>query len=241
MYNNRFYRTWSKPDGLISFGVSVGETDLFISADKDLTKQAEDIARGIRADIEEYLKTHPDFKESLSPLPHDENASEIVKRMIDASSKAGVGPMAAVAGAIAEAAGKKLCSETEQVVVENGGDIFILSKSTRKIGIYAGDSPLSNKIGIELAASDTPCGVCTSSATVGPSLSFGKADAAVVYSKNCALADAAATAVCNIVKRKDDINEGLKLAKDIEGVEGALIIVKDAFGAWGRIKIVDIT
>ncbi len=241
MYNNRFYRSWSKSDDLISFGITVDETDLFISADKDLTKQAEDAIRKIRADIEEYVKSHLDFKESLLPLAYDENAPEIIKQMLDASIKAGVGPMAAVAGAIAEAVGKQLCGETEEIIVENGGDIYILSKSMRRIGIYAGDSPLSNKIGIELAASDTPCGVCTSSATVGPSLSFGKADAAVVYSKNCALADAAATTVCNIVKRKDDINEGLKIARDIEGVEGALIIIKDAFGAWGKIKIVDIT
>ena len=241
MYNNRFYRSWSKSDDLISFGITVDETDLFISADKDLTKQAEDAIRKTRADIEEYVKSHLDFKESLLPLAYDENAPEIIKQMLDASIKAGVGPMAAVAGAIAEAVGKQLCGETEEIIVENGGDIYILSKSMRRIGIYAGDSPLSNKIGIELAASDTPCGVCTSSATVGPSLSFGKADAAVVYSKNCALADAAATTVCNIVKRKDDINEGLKIARDIEGVEGALIIIKDAFGAWGKIKIVDIT
>ena len=108
--------------------------------------------------------------------------------MLSASSRTGVGPMAAVAGAIAEAVGRQLCSKTEQIIVENGGDIYILSKTARKIGIYAGDSVLSNKIGIEIAAEDTPCGVCTSSATVGPSLSFGKADAAVVYSRNCTLA-----------------------------------------------------
>ena len=240
MYNNRFYRLSSKSGDLISFKVTAGETDLFISAVKDLTELATDAIRKTRRDIEEYIKSNPDFKKSLAPIAYDESAPEIVKQMINASSKARVGPMAAVAGAIAEAVGKQLLSKTEQVIVENGGDIYISSKCPRKIGIYAGTSPLSNKIGIELPAEDTPCGVCTSSATVGPSLSFGKADAAVIYSRSCALADAAATAVCNIVKTKDDINEGLKLAKVIEGVEGALIIVKDAFGAWGKIKIIDI-
>jgi len=241
MYNNKFYRSWSKPDDLISFRVTAGETDLFISADKDLTKQAGDAIRKARADIEEYIKSTTDFKESLEPLPHNEKAPEIVKQMMEVSSKTGIGPMAAVAGAIAEVVGKQLLSETEEIIVENGGDIFISSKCRRKIGIYAGNSPLSNKIGIELLAEDTPCGICTSSATVGPSLSFGKADATVMYSRNCALADAAATAVCNMVKSKDDINEGLKLARDIEGIEGAMIIIKDAFGAWGKIKIIDIT
>ena len=241
MYTNRFYRSWSKPDNLISFRVTAGETDLFISAESDLTELATDAIRITRADIEEYIKSNPDFKESLEPLPHNEEAPEIVKQIIDASSKANVGPMAAVAGAVAEAVGRQLLSKTEQIIVENGGDIYINSKCPRKIGIYAGNSSLSNKIGIELLAEDTPCGICTSSATVGPSLSFGKADAAVIYSRNCALADAAATAVCNIVKSKDDINEGLKLVKDIEGIEGALIIIKDAFGAWGKIKIIDIS
>lgn len=240
MYNNRFYRFYSKSDDLVSFQVTVAETDLFISADKDLSRQAEAAIKSSRAGIEDYIKLHPDFKKSLIPLKYDKEAPKIVKAMMQAAERAGVGPMAAVAGAIAEAVGKKLLKESAQVIVENGGDIFISSKSARKIGIFAGESPLSEKIRIQLEALDTPCGVCTSSATVGPSLSFGKADAALIYSKNCALADAAATAVCNAVKSKEDIKKGLKLAENIKGVEGAVIIIGDALGAWGEIKIIDI-
>jgi len=240
LYNNRFYRSWSKSSDLISFRVIVEETDLFISADNDLTNQALVAIKNIRANIENYIKSHPDFKTNLVSLPYDKNASFVVKEMLRASSPANVGPMAAVAGAIAEAVGKQLLGKTEQIIVENGGDIFISSKIPRRIGIFAGDSTLSNKIGIEMKPSDTPCGVCTSSASVGPSLSFGSTDATLIYSRSCALADAAATAVGNIVKSKDDINKGLKLAKSIKGVEGALIIVKDALGAWGNIKIIDI-
>ena len=238
---DRFYRSWSKSDELISFRVVIEETDLFISADKDLSKEATSAIREVRADIEEYIKLHSDFKHALEPVAYDEEAPEIVKEMLNASLKSGVGPMAAVAGAVAGAVGKQLCDKTQDIIIENGGDIYMVSKVSRKIGIYAGDSVLSNKIGIEMLPENTPCGICTSSATVGPSLSFGRADAAVIYSKDCALADAVATAVCNIVKTKDDINIALKTAKAIEGVEGALIVIREAFGAWGKIKIVDIT
>ncbi len=241
MYEKRFYRLWSKSKNLISFEVRVKETDLFISADRDLTKEAKEAVGKSREYIEGYIKLHPNFKTSLTPLPHDKNAPEIIRQMLKAAYKAGVGPMAAVAGAIAGEVAKQLLSRTREILVENGGDIYILAKSARKIGIFAGDSPLSNKLAIEISAKDTPCGICTSSATVGESLSFGKADAAVIYSRDCALADAAATAVCNIVKSKGDIKKGINLAKGIKGVEGALIIIKDAFGAWGRIKLVDIT
>ncbi len=241
VYDDRFYRSWSKSKDLVSFEITVKETDLFISADKDLSAQAESAVKEIREDIERYIKLYPRFKTSLTPLPDDKKAPLVIRRMLKASSKAAVGPMAAVAGAIAEIAAKQLLDKTSQIIAENGGDIYILSKSTRTIGVFAGESPLSNKLGIEISAKDTPCGICTSSATVGPSLSFGRADAAVIYSRDCALADAAATAVGNIVKSKDDIKKGLNLAQDIKGVEGALIIIKDAFGAWGKIKIVDIT
>jgi len=240
-YEHRFYRLWSKSGDLVSFEVTIKETGLFVSAQADLSKQTEDAISQTRQDIEGYIRLHPKFKTTLTPLPDDKNAPQIVRQMLKASLKSGVGPMAAVAGAIAEEVGNRLLKETSQVIVENGGDIFISSKTTRRIGIFAGESPLSNKLAVEISAKDTPCGICTSSATVGPSLSFGKADAALIYSRNCALADAAATAVGNIVKSKDDIKKGLKLAEKIKGVEGALIIIKDTFGAWGSIKIVDIT
>lgn len=241
MYEERFYRSWSASKDLVSFRAVVKETDLFISADRDFTAFACGAIKRARQDIEEYIKTYPDFKDSLTPISYDKKAPAIVRQMLYASILAGVGPMAAVAGAIAEAVGGCLLNETKQVIVENGGDIYICSKTSRTVGIFAGESVLSNKMGIELSAGDTPCGICTSSATVGPSLSFGKADAAVIYSRDCALADAAATAVGNTVKSKYDINKGLNVAKDIKGVEGALIIIGDAFGAWGKIKIVDIT
>ena len=81
-------------------------------------------------------------------------------------------------------------------------------------------------------------GVCTSSGTVSHSLSFGKADAALIISFDAALADAAATAAGNAVKNKDYIEKGINLAKSIDGVKGVLIIVGDKMGTWGEIKLI---
>ena len=144
-----------------------------------------------------------------------------------------MGPMAAVAGAISEFVGKGLLNFSSEVIVENGGDIFMQSQSDRIAGIYAGDSPLSQKIGLKIPAEDTPMGICTSSGKIGHSLSFGKADAVVILSKDTALADAAATAVGNIVISAGDIQKGINFAKMIEGVLGVVVIVEDKLGAWG--------
>jgi len=240
MHENRFYRIWSGTEGLTSFKVKVFQTDLFASADKNLTAETNIIIKSLRSDIEKYIKTRPEFESSLTPLEYDKNAPLIIRDMFKAGKAAGVGPMAAVAGAIAEHTGRGLSVYTEEIIVENGGDIYIKSKHPKKVCIYAGTSPLSGKVGIEISAADTPCGICTSSATVGPSISFGGADAAVVYSRSCALADAAATAVCNRVKSKEGIKPAIEMTKKIQGVEGVLIIIKDAMGAWGKIKIIDI-
>jgi ApbE superfamily uncharacterized protein (UPF0280 family) len=91
-----------------------------------------------------------------------------------------------------------------------------------------------------ISPEQTPLGVCTSSGTVGPSLSFGKADAVCILSKSAALADAAATAVGNVVKEKKDIELGLGVGKEIEGVQGILIIVQEKMGVWGGIRLVQL-
>ena len=160
--------------------------------------------------------------------------------MIRTSGLANVGPMAAVAGAVAEFVSKDLLKLSEEIIVENGGDIYLATSRERTIGIYAGDSPLSLKIGILIQPEDSPLGICTSSGTVGPSLSFGKADAICILSKSAALADAAATAVGNRVKEKKDIESGLERGKTIEGVLGTLIIIGDRMGIWGNIRLVQL-
>ncbi|MEW6040613.1 MAG: UPF0280 family protein, partial [Elusimicrobiota bacterium] len=176
-YTERFYRQWSKDTDLVSYTVSVKESDLFIRAEKDLTEKTLKLVKKYRSDIESFIAKNPLFLTSLSPLKIRNGAPPIVKEMAAATEKASVGPMASVAGAISEFVGRDLLKFSKEVIVENGGDIFIKTNKTRKIGIFAGNSPLTGKIAIEILPQKTPLGICTSAGTVGHSLSFGRADA----------------------------------------------------------------
>ena len=237
MFEKRTYRNLVKTDDLVKFEVIVKETDLLVRAKSDLFRETRESVLKHRRQIEAYIEVNPEFQRSLIPLKEDPYAPEIVREMIRTSRLAQVGPMAAVAGAMAESVSKDLLKLSEEVVVENGGDIYLATSRERTIGIFAGDSPLSLKIGIVIGPEDSPLGVCTSSGTVGPSISFGKADAVCILSKSAALADAAATAVGNIVREKKDIESGIERGKEIEGVLGTLIIVGEKMGVWGNVNL----
>jgi hypothetical protein len=237
MFEKRTYRNAVRTDDLVPFEVIVKETDLLIRAEKDLSREAKESVLKYRNQLETYIATNSDFERSLIPVQEVSHAPEIIREMIRTSGLAGVGPMAAVAGAMAQSVSKDLLQLSNEVIVENGGDIYLATTKKRIIGIYAGASPLSMKIGIVIEPGETPLGICTSSGTVGHSLSFGKSDAVCVLSKSAALADAAATAVGNIVREKKDIERGLERGKEIEGVSGVLIIVGEKMGAWGDIHL----
>lgn len=234
----RKYRDLISSHGLVTFRVAVQETDLFVMAEKDLLRETRDAAVRHRHSIETYIATHPVFRESLVPLEDDPVAPEIVQEMLQASQRCGVGPMAGVAGAIAQFVGEDLLAHSGEVIVENGGDIYMKSAKQRRVAIYAGSSSLSLKIGIVIPPDRTPIGVCTSSGTVGHSRSFGKTDAVCILSRSPTLADTAATAVGNQVRSRGDIEKGLALARKIESVRGALIVVGEAFGVWGDVELV---
>jgi len=240
MYQPRTYRHWVKGKGLVSFRVVVKETDLFIRASRNLESKALKLVHKYRDTLERYITRHPSFLTSLDPLPTLDDAPRLVKLMAESARKAGVGPMAAVAGAITEFVGTELLHFTPEVIIENGGDIFIRSLGMRVVGIYAGNSPLSGKIGLEINGEDTPLGICTSSGTVGHSLSHGEADAVVVLAPSATLADTAATAIGNLIKHADDIPQGIEFAQGIEGLQGLLIIKDDKVGIWGEAKICSI-
>jgi hypothetical protein len=239
-YQERRYRNLLSELGLVSFQVQVKETDLYIKAAQNLREPAYRSILRYRYELEQYILGHPEFLHSLVPLGEDEFAPPIVRRMIWAARCAGVGPMAAVAGAVAEAVGRDLLRESPEVIVENGGDIFLRSPKEVKVGIFAGASPLSLRIGLRVPAADHPWGVCTSSATVGPSLSFGHADAVCVLAASAALADGAATAVGNVVQSSLDLERGLEKARSIEGLTGVVIILGDKLAAWGQIQLAEI-
>ncbi|MFH2071056.1 MAG: UPF0280 family protein [Elusimicrobiota bacterium] len=241
MYEPKFYRNWQGNDDLTTFDVRVEETDLFIRAGKDLRKKALPLVLKYRKVIEEYIRREPEFLTSIVPLKHVcPRPPSIIKDMLRSSQAAGVGPMAAVAGAIAEAVGRELLKFTDEIIVENGGDIFLKIKKPRTIGIYAGKSALSGKIGIVVRPGQTPLGVCTSSGRVGHSLSFGRADAVVVMSRSAALADAVATACANLVRRESDVKPAIEFVKKIRGVTGAAAIKNDKIAAWGDIKFCEL-
>jgi uncharacterized protein len=219
------------------YTVKISETDLYVLTDSDLCETAYQSALGYRAQIEEYIRYHPEFKTSLIPLPIDNLSPEIIKEMLEAAKTAGVGPMASVAGAIAEHVGKDLLAYSPNVIVENGGDIYLNVKDDISIGVFAGDSPLSGRIALTVAAAETPLGLCTSSGTIGHSLSFGIADAVCIKSESAALADAAATSVGNLIRKKSDVKKGLDRAMAIKGVLGVLIVTGDTLAIQGSMEL----
>ncbi len=233
----RVYRQAFQSAGWRRFTVRVQETDLFIQAASQLTGQARELVLQQRRYVEQYIAEYPAFLHTLEPWPVQGPMPAVVRQMIDAGQAAGVGPMAAVAGALAEAVGRGLLAFSPQVIVENGGDIFLHTRQPVVVGIYAGRSPLNLKIGVR-AGGDGACAVCTSSGSIGHSLSLGKADAVCVLADNAALADAAATRIGNQVRRAGDEQAAAGLARQIHGVRGVVIICGKTLAAWGDVELV---
>lgn len=234
----RTYQQWIRADELVPFRVTIQESDLLCLARCDLTDLTRQTLLYYRSQIEQYIAHDPDFRQSLQPIAVNSDAPPIIREMAAAAQQVGVGPFASVAGAIAEYVGKTLLPFSPELLVENGGDIFLAGTRARIIGIYAGNSPLTGKIALKIDASQMPCGICTSSGTVGPSLSFGKADAAIVLARSTALADACATAIGNMVSTPDHIEQELHVAAQTPCVEGAVIIIGKELGVWGNLQIV---
>ena len=239
-YQKRRYRVHCGRRGLTAFTVRVKETDLWILAQRDLSRQALESVLNHRRSLETYLSQRPGFLESLTPLPPDPLAPPLVRAMLQAGQTAGTGPMAAVAGAMAQAVGEELRELSPQVVVENGGDLFLAADRELTVGLWAGDSPLSGRLGIRVAGERMPTCLACSSGTVGHSLSLGRADAAVVAARDGALADAAATALGNRVSRRDHLAPALEWVSSLPGVEGALVVLGDRLGAWGEMTLVEL-
>jgi ApbE superfamily uncharacterized protein (UPF0280 family) len=238
MFEPRTYRARVTRGRLTAFEVRVKETDLHVQAQRDLSDVTREIILEQRGYLEAYIRQHPEFHTALAPWPLTGPAPNIVRDMIAAGAAAGVGPMAAVAGAIAEHVGRALMAYSAEVIVENGGDIFLQTTEAATVAVFAGASPLSLRIGIRAGGRNAALGVCTSSGTVGHSLSFGRADAVCVVSRCCALADAAATAIGNRINSPQDIHAGIAIGQGIAGVTGLLIVAADQMGIWGAIEVV---
>lgn len=240
-YRQRLYRR-SPGFGDFSFEVQVEESDLWISGVKpDHKVMIYDRLLHYRNSLKTFLQRHPEWQESLVPVDSAlyPLAPPLARQMMSASALAGVGPMAAVAGALAEAVGRDIAQLASGFVVENGGDVFLTGCSEYNLAIFAGSSPLSGSLGIKLsAASSFSCGVCTSSARVGHSLSFGRADAVTIVAVNTALADAVATAMANRVQKRGDLALVVESALSLEGVTGALAVLDSDLAAAGDLELI---
>ena len=186
--------------------------------------------------LEQYIERHPAFGSALEPIELRADAPGVARRMARAAARVGIGPMAAVAGAMAQCGAEAgLAAGAREVIVDNGGDIYLQAVTPVVVGLYAGRARLGEKLAFSLQPEDTPIAVCSSSGKMGHSLSLGRCDLATVVAKDAALADAAATQAANLVQTPDDVTSALNLIAAIEGVAGVLIAQDDRVGLAGRL------
>ncbi len=243
-YEPRFYRGIMGADRFKSFAVTFKETDLWIGVDPKhyctgMKNYTQDLLKGLRASLEGYIRREPDFFYSLTPYKVSKRAPNIVTTMARAASKAKVGPMAAVAGVFSQWIGQSLerAYGLREIIVENGGDIYINTRKSATFSVYAGKCGLPDQIMFEVPSYLFPVGVCTSSGTLGHSFSFGIADAVTVICKDVGLADAYATYFCNAVQPGKDIMDVLELSSQYEDVIAIVIISEGKFGIRGDVRI----
>jgi len=238
-YQPRVYRKSAESPDLVGFAVVVGETDLHIQAEVRLADEALESVRQARTQIERHIQRYPDFASCFAPLPEPDGCSALVSSMYRAGQQAATGPMAAVAGAVAAYVGQQLLAKSRQVIVENGGDIFLATEVARVVAIEAGQSRFSGQLGLAIPGA-VQLGVCTSSGTVGHSVSSGQADAAVVVAPDTALADAVATATANRIQGPRDCQQAVQWATQLPDITGVVAICGDQMAVAGEIEIVPI-
>jgi hypothetical protein len=239
-YRERSYRSRFSNDERRWFCVKFLESDLWIGVDRgsySASMEADTYAMlvELRRSMDAYLLMDPAYKATLTPYDAGLEAPEILKEMSRVSHKTGIGPMSAVAGAVAKRVADFL--GTKEVIVENGGDIYAKAASDMDISVFAGQSPLSEKIGLHIPAADFPLGICTSSGTVGPSLSLGRADAVMIVCKDVLLADSYATAMANRIKTVDDLQPVIDSISEIPEILGAIAVKDDRMAITGRFEL----
>lgn len=243
----RKYRSVHNTERFRFFNTTIFESDLHIGIDPasfnhSLIESATEDIKKIRNILNNYNKLNNKFFSSLNPLALDDSAETEVRSMLNAGILANVGPMAAVAGLTSETVGRKLFEkfQIKEIVVENGGDIWASVNEPLLVEILAGNSVLSGKLALKIPQNRTPLGICTSSGTVGHSLSFGKADAVVICAHDAAIADAFATAVCNIVKTESDIDKALEFTSQFKEILSTVIVINDKIALSGEFEIVPV-
>jgi ApbE superfamily uncharacterized protein (UPF0280 family) len=223
MSQKRTYRTFSHKEAV--FRICCRRFD---TATEEIVRQ--------RRILEEYIGRHSDFRHSFEPIELRTDAPEIAQRMAWAGRLVGVGPMAAVAGAMAQCAGEAaLAAGAAEAIVENGGDIYVRAAEAVIIGLKTGTTELGARLAFSLEGHDTPISICSSSGQMGRSKSLGRCDLATVVAGDAALADAAATQAANLVSTVEDVDQALESIIAIEGIKGVMIIKNDRVGLAGQL------
>ena len=244
-YNERTYRGehFDSPQRR-SFSVCHKKTDLWISVDRssycdDMERYCIQAAAEMWHMMESYLATDTSYITSLTPYHPSEQAPNMLKRMSGVADITGIGPMSAVAGACSEYIANKLKEKFgyKEIIIENGGDIYAELLTDTDIAVFAGESPLSGKVGFSIPAKMSPIGICTSSGTVGPSLSFGKADAVMIICRDVLLADSYATAFANKIKTTEDIEPTMALIEKEPHIIAAIAIKDNKLGLYGSLPL----
>ncbi len=244
MFQPRTYRSQFNTNRFKGFQLVYRETDLWIGVDpgsfhREMEAAAWNKIIELREKLDAYIRQEPAFAESLHPFSPPGNAPPEAREMATAAGKAGIGPMASVAGLFAREVGETLSENfpVKELVIENGGDIFALFEKELVLSLFAGDSPLSGKVGLAVPAGTGKVGICTSAGTVGPSLSFGKADAVVVVCRDILLADAFATVYGNQVHSPGDIEQVLNRSEENPEIISIFIVCKDKMGIRGEYEM----
>ncbi|MGC9471547.1 MAG: UPF0280 family protein [Bacteroidales bacterium] len=242
-YQERTYRRKADHLRFSYFRSVLEETDLWIGVDHASRNSrmegfVEQVLKDIRKDLVGYALSHPGFFHAHNSLPAGPGAPEVVRHMCSASAKAGVGPMAAVAGTFSAMVGERLKKEfsVRELIVENGGDIWLQIESPLTVSVEAGNSPLSGKAGLEADPEYAPLGICTSSGTFGHSFSYGRADAVMIACRNCSLADALATAWCNRILREKDVARTAQMAGKVPEILSVIAIRGEKLGVAGKLR-----
>jgi len=239
MYQERFYREWTKDTDLYKYWIVIKETDMLVCTSRKLSEEfIKEIVKKYRTQIEEYVKTYEEFQTSLSPVKIEEDAPPIIEELGKYSHRLGIGPFAGVAGAIAQFVGEELMKVSPEVIVENGGDLFLKLEKIRKVGVVFYEPGRENILRIKIKPQNTPLGISSSSSKIGHSLSLGNVDLSCILARNSILSDMCATLLGNIIKTKKDVPSAFKFIKKIEGVKGALVIVEGEISVWGDVEFV---
>lgn len=243
-YVNRTYRNHFRKDRWTYFTAIYKETDLCIGIDKnswhpDIPGFCNQYIRNLRTEMDQWLIKHPGYAQALVPYATPASAPQIFQEMAAVAQKSGIGPMSAVAGAVAEKVGQALKKQfgSREIIVENGGDIYADIAEDLDISVFAGTSPLSEKTGLHIESAFAPLGICTSSGTIGPSLSFGKADAVMIVCRDVKAADTYATAFANKIQTAEDIPDCINQIRQQHDILAAIAIKDEKIGICGQFEL----